>query len=75
MQKSKSTTKDSVANSGSSQKGAKQPLKVPDFKFEFLDLTDSVIRASKNSYTPADVHRLCDEHEQSQRESLRERSN
>ena len=73
--KSQSTTKDFVALAGTSQKGAKQLLKVLDFNFEFLGLTNSVIRASKNSYTPADAHRLCDEHEQSQRESLRERSN
>ena len=57
-----------AALAGTGQKGAKQLLKVMDFNFEFLDHTNSVIRASRNSYTPADAHRLCDEHEQSQRE-------
>jgi hypothetical protein len=66
--KSKSTTKDFVALAGTSQIGAKQLSKVTDFNFEFLDHTNSVICASRNSYTPADAHRLCDEHEQSQRE-------
>ena len=73
VQKSKSTTKDFVANSGTSQNGAKEPLNVTDFKFEFIDHTNSIIRSSRNSRTPADAHRLCDEHEQSQRERALER--
>ena len=73
VQKSKSTTKDFVALAGISQKGAKQLLSVTDFKPEFTDLTNSIILTSRNSRTPADAHRLCDEHEQSQRERALER--
>ena len=72
-QKSKSTTKDFVANSGTSQKGAKKPLKVIDFKSEFIDHTISNIRASRRSRVPADANRLCDEREQSQKERALER--
>ena len=43
-------------------------MKVIDFNLEFIDHTDFNIRASRNSRSPADAHRLCDEREQSQRE-------
>ena len=74
-EKSPSTIKDFVALAGTRQKEAKQLLKVTDINFDFLDHTNSVIRASRNSNTPADAHRLRVEHEQSQRERALERSN
>ena len=68
VQKSKSIEKDFVALAGTSQKGAKQLLKLADSKTGFTDHPNSFIRPFKTSRTPADAHRLCDEHEQSQRE-------
>ena len=49
VQKSKSTTKDFVALAGISQKGAKQLSNLTDFKSEFTDHTNSIIRTSRNS--------------------------
>jgi hypothetical protein len=57
-----------VALAGPRQKGAKRLSKLADSKAEFTDHPNSFIRPFKTSRTPADAHRLCDEHEQSQRE-------
>ena len=60
--RSKSTTKVLSRSPAPARKGSKQLLKVNDFNFEFFDHTNTVIRASGNSHTPADAHRLCDAH-------------
>ena len=49
--KSQSITKDFVALAGTSQQEAKRLLRVLDFKFEFLGLTNSVqINANRRTF-------------------------